>query len=216
MKKAISLVLFSLFFSFGAFAQLTHTADGSVDENANSILKKAANKMNGTIGFTVTVVNYDSNKKETFRQKADILYNAPRYRVKSGELEIYCDGKSVWQLNKTAKEVVITPMTDSDDDLTNPAKLLANYTKNYRAKFIREEEDGTTIIDLQPKKSRTYHKIRLYIDSKTGQLKKLEQHNYDSSRCAYTISNLKNTKAADADFTYDSTTHPGIEEVDMR
>ena len=215
MKKLI-IILMALAAIPCSFAQLTHTADGSVDENANSILKKAANKMSGTIAFTVTVVNYDSNKKETFRQKADILYNAPRYRVKSGELEIYCDGKSVWQLNKAAKEVVVSPMTDSDDDLTNPAKLLANYTKNYRAKFIREEEDGTSIIDLQPKKSRTYHKIRLFIDSKTGQLKKLEQHNFDSSRCAYNISNFKNTKASDSDFTYDSNAHPGIEEVDMR
>lgn len=195
-------------------AQITHTANGVVDETANALLKKAADKMKGTVSFTVTVASYDADHKETFRQKADILYKAPKYRVKSGDLEIYCDGKSVWQLNTTAKEVVVTNMTDSDDDLTNPAKLLANYAKNYRPKFIREDEDGTAVVDLQPKKARAYHKLRLFINAKTGALKKIEQHNFDSTRGEYTLSNFKNAKAADTEFIY--TPAPGIEVVDMR
>ena len=91
MKKAISLVLISLFFSFGAFAQLTHTANGgTVDENANKILNSVAVKWTtGSFKFDVTVVNLDANKKETFRQKATITYKAPCYVVKAGDLEIY-------------------------------------------------------------------------------------------------------------------------------
>ncbi|MBR6440438.1 MAG: outer-membrane lipoprotein carrier protein LolA, partial [Bacteroidales bacterium] len=120
----------------------------------------------------------------------------------------------VWQLNTTAKEVVVTNMTDSDDDLTNPAKLLANYAKNYRPKFIREDEDGTAVVDLQPKKARQYHKLRLFINAKTGALKKIEQHNYDSTRSEYVVSNFKGARASDGDFTY--TAAHGIEVVDMR
>ena len=145
-----------------------------------------------------------------------MLYNAPRYRVKASSLELYCDGKAVWQYNKPNKEVVVSPMSDSDDDFTNPARLLANYSKSYRAKFIREESDGTAIIDLQPFKARSFHKIRMFIDSKTGMLKKLEQHNFDSSRGEYTLSNFKNTKATDADFTFNTKANPGVEVVDMR
>ena len=216
MKRFIALTLMLVVFGTAVFAQLTHTANGAVDQNANAIVKKAAAKMSGTVSFTVTVVNTDANKKETFRQKAEILYNSPRYRVKAGDLELYCDGKDVWQLNKKAKEVVVSPVVDSENDITNPAKLLSNYSKNYRAKFIREEADGTDIVDLQPMKSSVYHKIRLFIDSKTGLLKKMEQHNYDSSRGIYTISNFKNAKATDADFTYNAQANPGVEVVDMR
>lgn len=215
MKKLLALAIASLLFVSASYAQLTHTANGTVDQNATNIIKKASAKMSGTVSFSVTVVNYDANKKETFRQKADVLYNAPRYRVKAGSVEIYCDGKSVWQVNKSAKEVVVTPIADSDDDLTNPARLLANYSKNYRAKFIREEENGTSIVDLQPNKGRSYHKIRIYID-KNGQLKKLEQHNYDSSRSEYTVSNFKNVSASDSDFVFDTKANPGIEVIDMR
>jgi hypothetical protein len=92
---------------------------------------------------------------------------------------------------------------------------LANYSKNYRAKFIREEKDGTAIIDLQPNKGRSYHKVRIYID-KNGQLKKLEQHNYDSSRSEYTVSNFKSATASDGDFTFDSAANSSYELIDMR
>lgn len=215
MKRTVALLI-AILLGIQLSAQITHTDKGAVDQTANTLLKKAAAKMSGTVSFSVTVVNLDADKKETFRHKVDILYNAPRYRVKTSDLEIYCNGKAVWQLNKPNKEVVITPMTDSDDDITNPARLLSNYSKSFRAKFIREESDGTAIVDLQPMKARSYHKIRLYINSKTGLLKKMEQHNFDSSRGVYTLSNFKNTKATDADFTFNTKTNPGVEVVDMR
>ena len=215
MKRTVALLI-AILLGIQLSAQITHTDKGAVDQTANTLLKKAAAKMSGTVSFSVTVVNLDADKKETFRHKVDILYNAPRYRVKTSDLEIYCNGKAVWQLNKPNKEVVITPMTDSDDDITNPARLLSNYSKSFRAKFIREESDGTAIVDLQPMKARSYHKIRLFINSKTGLLKKMEQHNFDSSRGVYTLSNFKNTKATDADFTFNTKAHPGVEVVDMR
>ena len=215
MKRTVALLI-AILLGIQLSAQITHTDKGAVDQTANTLLKKAAAKMSGTVSFSVTVVNLDADKKETFRHKVDILYNAPRYRVKTSDLEIYCNGKAVWQLNKPNKEVVITPMTDSDDDITNPARLLSNYSKSFRAKFIREESDGTAIVDLQPMKARSYHKIRLFINSKTGLLQKMEQHNFDSSRGVYTLSNFKNTKATDADFTFNTKANPGVEVVDMR
>ena len=214
--KRLFILLMALLCGMPLFAQLTPTSSGAVDQTAAALLKKASAKMSGTVSFSVTVVNLDADKKESFRQKVDILYNAPRYRVKTSGLEIYCDGRAVWQYNQPNKEVVVSPMSDTDDDITNPARLLANYSKSFRAKFIREENDGTTIVDLQPMKARSYHKIRLYINSKTGLLKKMEQHNFDSSRGVYTISNFKNTKASDADFTFSTKSHPGVEVVDMR
>jgi len=214
MKKTFA-ILVALTCSLAGFAQLTHIANGTVDKQAESLLKKAAAKMSGTVSFTVTVQMLDANKKETMNQKAEILYNKTRYRVKAGDIEVYCDGQAVWQYNKNAKEVVVNRMSDSDNDLTNPANILSSYSKNFRAKYIREE-DGVAVIDLQPKKSASYHKIRLFIVAKTGLLKCMEQHNYDSSRCNYSISGFKNAVAKDADFIFDAKAHPGVQVVDMR
>lgn len=215
MKKALTLLV-AMLCMMHLSAQLTHTAQGAVDQTAAAILKKASAKMSGTVSFSVTIVTLDADKKESFRQKVDVLYNAPRYRVKANDIEIYCDGHAVWQYNQPNKEVVVTPMSDNDDDITNPARLLANYSKSYRAKYIREESDGTAIVDLQPLKAKSFHKIRLFINAKTGLLKKMEQHNFDSSRGIYTLTGFKNTKAKDADFTFNTKSHPGVEVVDMR
>lgn len=214
MKRILLLSFYFLVFSC-IQAQITHTANGNVDETANKILKAAAGKLGpSAVRFSVTVVNYDSDRQETFRQKATVYYKAPSYVVQAGDLELYCDGVSVWQVNKKASEVVITPMTDADDNLTNPARLLATYNKNFRAKYIRQEEDGTAIIDLQPRKACSYHKLRLFIDTKTSQIKKIEQHNYDSSRGEYTFSNYTKCKTPPDFFTY--TPPKNYEVVDMR
>lgn len=215
MKRLFLVLAFALL-ALSASAQITHASSGSVDENAQQVLKKAAAKMSGTVSFTIKVQNLDPNRKETFSATAKVLYSSPRYRVQTDELTLYCDGRNVWQWNRQAGEVTLTAMTDSDDDLTNPAKLLANYPKNYRPKFIREEEDGTAVVDLQPKKARSYHKIRLYINASTGLLKKLEAHNFDSSRGVYTLSGFKNVKCTDADFVFDSAANKGVEVIDMR
>ena len=221
MKTSRILILASAIifnFQFSIFnslqAQITHTSAGAVDETANSIIKKASDKMaTGAFTVNVTVVNCDANKKETFRQKADITYKSPCYKVIAGDIELWCDGESVWQVNRNTKEVVVNNMTKDDDDITNPAALLANYKKNYRAKYIREEK-GTAIIDLQPKKSRTFHKLRLFIDTATGRLKKIEQHNYDSSRGEYTFDKYTPKKLTAGDFKF--SVPQGFEVVDMR
>ena len=220
MKPSRILILATAIFSIFNFqfsicsAQITHTSAGAVDETAAKVLGKASDRMNsGSFRVPVTVVNYDANKKETFRQQVTITYKSPCYKVMADGIELWCDGTTLWQVNNETREVIVGKMSDSDDDITNPAALLANYQKNYRAKFIREE-DGTTIIDLQPKKGRTFHKIRLVIETATGRLKKIEQHNYDSSRGEYTFSNYTLVKIALAAFAY--TAPEGYEVVDMR
>lgn len=213
MKKLFAFIL-SLVALTTLSAQITHTAKGAVDQTANTILQEVADKWaKASFKFDVTVVNYDVNKKETFRQNANITYRTPCYIVKAGDIEIYCDGKSVYQVNMNAKEVVITPMSNSDDDLTNPASLLANYQNNYRAKYIREE-NGLAIIDLQPKNGHQYHKLRLFVDVKAKRLKKVEQHNYDSSRSEYGFSNYSMIKITPEAFKY--TVPQDYETIDMR
>ncbi len=219
MKSVVCAYVLLIFSCFAPLnAQITHTANGNVDENAQKVLKKALDKLNANaaVSFKVTVVNKDAQKKETLRQAVDVLYSKGKYRVTDANQILYCNGKSVWHWTKSTKEVVVSPVSESDDDLMNPAKLLANYSKNYRPKFIRVEEDGTAIIDLTPKHSRSFHKIRLFIVEKTGLLKKMEMHNYDSSRGEYTITNYKSAKATAADFMFDAASHKEVEVIDMR
>lgn len=218
MKRFLLLSLCVLL-SLGTFAQISHTSSGSVDKNAQQMLQKAAKKMNSNaVSFNVTMINKNSNKKETNRMKATVLFNKGKYRVTSDNQILYCDGTAVWHWNKDVNECTVNKLDGSaSDDLMNPAALLSNYSKNFRAKFIRQENDGTVVIDLSPKKARSYHKVRLLINGETGVLKKLELHNYDGSCGEYVVSNFKSGVACkDSDFIFPQSQNPKVEVIDMR
>ena len=216
MKKAISLLLFFATLGF-ASAQITHTpGGGKVDQNAEKILKAAAKNFSGkAVSMTVTMVNKDTQKRETGRMNADVLYLNGKFRVSFDGNVIYCDGNSTWHWNKDVDEVTVSKMSSNDDDLMNPAAILANYSKNYNAKFIRTEQNGDNIIDLTPKKSKSYYKIRLTINNNIPQ--KMVMHNYDSSAGEFIISNFKTgVKTSDTDFTFPKAQNPNVEIIDMR
>lgn len=210
--------MFMLFAAMGASAQITHTAKGDIDENANKVLKKASSVFSkSAVSFSVTMINRNNEKKETARQKADVLYSKGRYRVTMGNQTLYSDGKNVWQWDKQSNEVTVNTLAQSGDDLMNPAALLASYSDNFKVKFIREEDDGTAVVDLTPRKSKSYYKIRMLINSKNGYIKQMEIHNYDSSEGIYQVSAVKTgAKCTDKDFLFDAAANKGVEVIDMR
>lgn len=217
MKKIIAtLMLFAL--AGTATAQITHTSNGDVDQNADKVLKKAAQKMNeGAVSFAVTMVVKDQDKKETSHIKADVLYSKGKYRATFADNVVYSDGAAVWHWNKEVDEVVINNMEEGDDNLMNPGAVLANYSKNFKAKYIRQEADGTAVVDLTPKKSKSYYKIRVLVNTNTGVLKQLVMNNYDSSCTEFIVSNFKSgVKASASDFVFPKASNPKVEVIDMR
>lgn len=198
----------------GAQAQISHTEQGAVDQMADALLKRAAAQF-GNVSFKVTASMLDAQKKETLRQTAQVLYCKGCYRVSVADQEVICDGKTVWQWNKTAREVAVTNMGTDDVDLMNPARLLKNYDKSFRAKYIRTD-DGVALVDLQPRSARSFHKIRLFMNEKSGQLQRMEVHKYDSSREVYEITEFKRASTPASKFTFDPSQHAGVEIIDMR
>ena len=196
-------------------AQITHNSQGRLDENATAALKKAIKKLEN-VSFTVKMTALDSQKKKTFERQAEVNYLGSKYSVVTSEEEIYCDGKTVWYWNKQAKEVSLNNIEEDDGmNLLNPASLMSHYNDNFRAKYIRTEDDGTAIVDLQPRSAQSFHKIRLLINEESGELKCIEVHKYDSSREIYTFSKQKYGKVKGS-FSFDTKAHPEVEVIDMR
>lgn len=214
MKKFIAILLF--FLPMAMQAQITHASQGRLDENATSALKKASDRFNQNVSFTVTATTYDSQRRKTATQSAEVRYNKGRYRLFTDSQELISDGTTVWHWNKQANEVTVNNMGTDDIDLMNPGRLLAGYENNFKAKYIRTDDDGSAVIDLQPRSARSYHKIRLFVDEESGLLRRMEVHKFDSSREVYEISNFKRTANAASQFTFDAATHPGVEIIDMR
>ena len=197
-------------------AQITHSQQGAVDRRAETVLKLAAAQFDNNVSFSVTLTVLDPQQKQTMKQTAQVLYHRGRYHLTVADQEVVSDGKVVWQWNKKAREVCISDVGSSDIDLFNPAGLLSNYATNFRAKYIRTDTDGTAVIDLQPRSAQSYHKLRLLVDEKTGQLRRLEVHRFDSGREYYDVSKFTKAKTPDSKFTFNVAGHPEVEIIDMR
>ena len=198
-------------------SQITHASQGRLDENATEALQKAAAKFNQNVSFTVTLTNLDSQKKTVGTQTAQVRYNRGKYRLTFANQEVISDGVTVWHWDKTAGEVAVNNVSSADDiNLLNTGRMLANYNNAFRAKYIRTDNDGTVVVDLAPKSSRSFHKIRLFINEESGLLHRMEVHKYDSSREVYVISDFKRTSNAASQFTFDAKSHPDVEIIDMR
>ena len=197
-------------------AQITHSDQGTVDRLAAEILHKAAGQMNKNVTFNVDFSATDSHQKQVMNQKAQVWYNQGKYRVVLSDQEIISDGVTVWQWNKAARELAISKVANDEVDLLNPGKLLANYDKSFKAKYIRTENNGMAIVDLQPRSAQSYHKIRLFIGEKTGILHRMEVHRFDSGRELYNIAQFKTAHTPATMFTFDISKHKDLEIIDMR
>lgn len=195
-------------------AQITHASQGSLDENATAALQKASKRMDN-VRCTVTRIVLDGQKKELAKHTAIVRYHHGKYRLEVDGQEVISDGITIWHWNKQAKEVTITSASDDDMDLLNPGRLVANYAKNFRAKYIRTDSDGAAVIDLQPRSAQNYHKLRLFIAEKDGTLRRIEMHKFDSGREIYDFSGHKFSLPTGS-FTFDTKAHPDVEVIDMR
>lgn len=219
MRKTVLILLAVATFvllPFAPQAQITHASQGRLDENATEVLKKAAARFDKNVSFTVTMTVLDGKKQQKARQSAEVRYSKGKYRLVLPDQELISDGTTVWHWNKQANEVTVSAMSDDDIDLLNPGRLLANYSKSFKAKYIRTDDDGTAIVDLQPRSTRSYHKIRLFLKEDDGLLRRMEVHKYDSGRENYDITDFKRASNAASQFTFDAAKHPEVEVIDMR
>lgn len=219
MRKILKIILCASLVLHTPFSvlrsQITHTAAGQQDEKASAVLKACAKRL-GNVQCHVEMTALDGDKKETARYSADVRYKGSAYSLEMKDQQVLCDGKTVWHWNKAAREVTVNDLNADDEmNLLNPGRLLATYQKNFKAKYIRTENDGTAVVDLQPLSAQSYHKIRLFIVEKSGELRRLEVHKYDSGRENYVFSKYQYGKVKGS-FTFDTQAHPEAEIIDMR
>ena len=144
-----------------------------------------------------------------------------KYRVSFGELEIFSDGKTVWNYDKGSKEVTINDVDASGSSLT-PQKLFTNfYDKDFLYVLNGEKKAGKKTlqeIEMTPTdKSKPFHKVYLQVDKAAKTIYSTKVLNKEGNRYAYTVGTMKtNLPVADNLFLFDKKKYPGVEEVDLR
>jgi outer membrane lipoprotein carrier protein len=216
MKKIVTLLTF-------AFATASLNAQTTNDPAAKKILDAVSTKFKSykspQANFTYKVENAQGKALST--KKGTVTMKGGKYKVSMDGMEIYSDGKTTWNYDKSANEVTVNNVDGSGSAMT-PQKMLTNfYDKDFYYKFNGEKkEGGKTLqeIELTPTdKTRPFHKVYLMVDKASNSLYSAKFLEKTGGRYSYTITSMKSSASvADKDFAFDKAKHPGVEVVDLR
>lgn len=170
-------------------------------------------------GFTYKVENAAGKALST--KTGTILIKGTKYKVNFGGQEIFSDGKTVWNYDKSSNEVTISNLDASAGTIT-PQKLFTNfYDKDFLYIMNAEKKVGAKTmqeIEMTPTdKSKPFHKVYVLVDKAAKTIYSMKVLENGGSRYTYTISNMKtNVPVADNSFVFTKSKYPGVEEVDLR
>lgn len=215
MTRRILLSLAAFFVVLSGFAQNT-------DGGANELLKKVSAKYQAytSMQFHYTLKTTKDGKTLSTSQ-GDFALKGNKYRTTFGDQTFFCDGSSIWNYQKSSNEVSVYEYDPSDDEnMMNPQIILKNWEKQFRAKYIRDEFNNnisTALIDLTPKTTQSYYRIRLFINKANNQILRIALYEKDNTIYTYHIEQFKtNVTLADSYFVFDKSKYPGVEVNDMR
>ena len=169
--------------------------------------------------FTYKVENAQGKVLST--KKGSVTMKGNRYKVVLDGMEIYSDGRTIWNYDKSANEVTVDNVNSSGSAMT-PQKLFTNFYDQdfyYKLNGVKKE-GGKTLqeIELTPiDKTRPFHKVYVWIDKATNTIYSAKFLEKTGGRYSYTINSLKSAAAVnDSYFIFDKSKYPGVEVVDLR
>ncbi len=192
------------------------------DPEAKKILEKTSKKFSKLKSFQVKFrLKLDMPETDDDEIKEGTLYvNGDKYRLDFGDQLVVSDGKTVWTYIKETNEVQITE-EDPENQMFRPRDLFSDFGDEYIYALLgtkKLKEYTTYVIDLTPiDKSKSYFKIRLYIDTKTYEIRRAIVFEKSGIRYALDIiSFIPNAPIPNVLFTFDTTAYPGIQITDLR
>jgi outer membrane lipoprotein carrier protein len=201
----------------------TNPREAKNDPEAKKVLDAVSTKFKTfssvQAGFSYKVEN--ASGKALSSKAGTILMKGTKYKISFGGNEIYSDGKTVWNFDKSSNEVTISNLDASGSTIT-PQKLFTNFYDNDFLYILNgEKKSGTKTlqeIEMTPTdKSKPFNKVYLLVDKTAKTIYSTRVLENGGNRYTYTVSSMKtNVPLADNVFSFNKGKYPGVEEVDLR
>ena len=147
------------------------------DPATATILEAVSAKYKAYKAFTLNFSRdlQDASGKSQEVMKGELTVSGTKFRLKTPEQWVICDGTTIWTYLPKAKEVTINNYEPSDDEIT-PQEIYNLYKKGYKYALAGEVKDNKKvyqIIDLVPDdRKKEISKVRLVILKKEKSLEK--------------------------------------------
>ena len=215
MKKILALS-FAMIFGFITISN-AQVDDKKSRDILNKVSAKAKDYKNMQFDFTYRMVDKSHDIDESL--KGTVVLEGDKYKLSFMGRTVISDAKTVWSYDPDAEEIQISNVS-KDADAFNPGKLLTSYDESYRSKFIKTaKENGKEfyIIDLYPKKGKSFFKIRLKIDKAALQIVSGTVYGKDNVTYTYSIDKFKHDiSTAEGFYTMSVKDYPDADVVDLR
>jgi len=221
MKRLFTLFTFASI-SFFATAQAGKNPTQN-DVEAKKVLDAVSAKFrtytSPQASFTYKVENTQGKALST--KTGSVVMKGSKFKVAMDGLEIYSDGRTIWNYDKSANEVTVNNAGEGGGGMT-PQKLFTNfYDKDFYYKMNgAKKEAGKNLVEIEltpTDKTRPFHKVYLLVDKATNTIYSAKFLEKSGGRYSYTVNTLKaNSSSADASFVFNKNKYPGVEVVDLR
>lgn len=219
MKKLLTLLTIASV-SLSAFAQTNPTkSDPDAKKLLDAVSAKFKTYSSPQASFTYKVENAQGKALST--KKGTVTMKGSKFRVSMDGMEIFSDGKTIWNYDKSANEVTVNNLAEGGSSMT-PQKIFTNfYDKDFYYKLNgTKSEAGKALaeIELTPTdKTRPYHKVYVLVDKAANTIYSARFLEKSGGRYSYTVNSLKPVSTiADTDFAFNKSKYPGVEVVDLR
>lgn len=211
MKKATFLLVPALLLQFVlGMAQ--------IDKKAKDLLDKVSAKTKSytsyKVNFTFSLSNTDQKINES--NSGALIVKGPKYQLKMGEQEIFCDGKKVITYQKETNEALSQDLADMDSESITPQSIFMMYEKGFKIRYVKDINEGSkklAVIELYPMepKKKDYTMIILYVEEAQLSIARAEIKAKNGSKYTYSVSKMEpNVAAADGLFVFDKSKYPGV------
>lgn len=194
----------------------------AADNKSDSILKAVSAKYKSFKTYKASFVYNLENKKDKINitKKGTIYVKGLKFKIEMGNLEIFCDGKTIWKYNKEDNEVEINTFNAAKNDLS-PQKILNTYEKGYVSEFIEEKMENGVIVQqirLTPiDKTKNIHTIKLFVQKQGKIIVRSKLYGKFGDIYTYEIPKFQaHIKILDNFFVFNKKAHPGVSENDLR
>jgi outer membrane lipoprotein carrier protein len=183
------------------------------DPKAKAVLDEVSKQTKSYKSVVAEVVftRFGKDKKQIEKpQTWKIMSKGDKFKLEIPGTTIVCDGKTLWNYNKDAREVTIKNF-EADNDEQNPAKIFTMYENGYKYKYDKEEKVGTGtahVIDLYPSvkpEKKRFHTVKIYSDKTKKQIVKMKMIMKDGEVQVYDVKSMKtNSELPDNLFVFDT------------
>ncbi len=184
------------------------------DKKAQKIIEDIVRTMEKEFPISI---EFEIEAKDAARtNKASLTIDKDRY---FGSLEgnmIFADKSTITIYQEEINEASINNIEDFDSDFLNISQFLSEANTKFRPKLIREE-DNSYIIDLAPRQSSEFSKIRLIANKTTNRIVSLQLNYIGGGSYIYKVKSWKpKQNIDDSQFRFNKEKHKDVIIIDLR